>query len=60
MEKNTTMKLQNRLLNTEISTRHQGPEKAGLTADAYEQLYKFNITQREAYKTKSGRSLILK
>ena len=60
MEKNITLKLQRRLLNVKTAARDQSPEKAGLTADAYEKLYKANISQREAYKTKSGRSLILK
>lgn len=60
MEKNFTMKLQGRLLNAEIAARNKDPEKAGLTVEAYEQLCKANVTQRESYKTKSNRSLILK
>lgn len=60
MDKNISMKLQSRLLNAEIAARRRHPEKAGLTVEAYEQLYKANISQREAYKTKSSRSLILK
>lgn len=60
MGKHSVMKLQGRLLNAGIADRRRSPEKAGLSADDYEQLYKTQVTQREVQKKKANRSLILK